>query len=435
MISRGAHRLGVSLTLMALVVLMVARSRAADEPAESTCVKCHLLLPDNFKAPAEVFKDDIHNQSRLGCVGCHGGDPKGEQPQDAMDPAKGFRGAPKAPQIPDLCGGCHQNAAFVKQFAPNLPTDQLAQYWTSVHGQRIKAGDKNVATCASCHGAHGILSVHDTRSPVYPTHIVDTCASCHADAQRMAPYKIPTDQVAEYKQSVHYRALTVTNDLSAPTCNGCHGAHGATPPGVESIANVCGTCHSRNMELFRSSPHQQAFANLSAGACEACHSNHRVLSPKDSWLKVEDDGVCARCHTREDRGGAAAIGMLAALQLAVRTTDEAKEQVTRAERAGMLMEDADAALQHAHEEIVTARTEVHTASVAAVAEHTDAAIQAGDRALASAHAAFEEIRYRRTGLLVALAFIVLAIVALELMIRKIEHPPAPPRKGARRPEP
>jgi len=241
----------------------------------------------------------------------------------------------------------------------------------------------------------------------------------------MAPYKIPTNQVADYEESVHYRALTVANDLSAPTCNSCHGSHGATPPGVQSIANVCGTCHSRNMELFRSSPHREAFANLAVGACEACHGNHRVLSPTDSWLALSDEGVCGRCHTREDRGGAAAIGMRAALELAVRTSDDASEQVARAERAGMLMDEAEVDLQQAHQDIITARTQVHAASVAAVAEHTDAAIKAADRALASARTAFDEIRYRRTGLLIALALIVLALVALVLTIRQIERPVQP----------
>jgi predicted CXXCH cytochrome family protein len=352
-----------------------------------------------------------------------------------MNPDKGFRGKPAPLQIPELCGGCHQNASFTKQFAPNLPTDQLAQYWTSVHGQRVKAGDANAATCVSCHGAHGILSVHDTRSPVYPTHVVDTCASCHADAQRMAPYKIPTNQVADYKESVHYRMLTVANDLSAPTCNSCHGSHGATPPGVQSVANICGTCHAQNMELFRSSLHQVAFAKLAVAACEACHGNHRVLSPKDSWLELGGDGVCARCHKRDDRGGTATIGMLAALQLAVRTDGDAEEQVALAKRAGMLMDEAEADLQQAHQEIITARTQVHTVSVAAVAEHTDAAVKASGQALASARAAFEEIHYRRTGLLIAMALIVLALVALVLMIRQIERPPPSSSEGSRRPGP
>jgi hypothetical protein len=415
-------RLASRLAVVAMVLLAAALTQAADEPATSSCLRCHLLLADKLKAPAQAFADDIHNQPRLGCPACHGGDPTADQPQDAMDPAKGFRGVPAPGQIPELCGGCHQNASFIKQFAPNLPTDQLSQYWTSVHGQRLKSGDQNVAICVSCHSTHGILSTHDTRSPVYPTHVVDTCARCHADAKRMAPYNIPVDQAAQYKESVHYHALMVNNDLSAPTCASCHGAHGATPPGVDSIANVCGTCHPQNMELFRASPHAQAFGNLGLGACEACHGNHAVHSPQDSFLALDASGVCGHCHTRDDPGGAVAIGLLAQLQLAVRTTDTARAQVTRAERAGMLMEDADADLQQANQEIVTARTVLHKLSVATVATHTDAAVAAADKALTSAQAGFAEIHYRRTGLLVALSLILLAVVALALTIREIERP-------------
>lgn len=421
MSARCAVRFGTSVSVLALLALGAGPSSATDAASESTCVTCHLLLADKLEAPAAAFKDDRHNQAGLGCVSCHGGDPKGEQPQDAMDPAKGFRGVPATAQIPDLCGGCHQNVALIKQYAPNLATDQLSHYWTSMHGRLLKAGDANTATCVSCHGAHGILSVHDTRSPVCPARVVDTCAACHADAQRMAPYKIAMNQVADYQQSVHYHALTVANDLSAPTCPSCHGAHGAMPPGVQSISMVCGTCHSRNLELFRLSPHRDAFVAMNVGACEACHGNHRVLSPRDSWLKLGDDGACAHCHRPDDRGGAAAIGMLAALELAVRITDDATEQVARAKRAGMLMDEAESDLQHAQEEIITARTQVHSASVAAVAQHADAAVTAGDRALGKAQAAFTEIRSRRLGLLVALVLILLAIAALVRMIREIER--------------
>jgi len=426
-------RLALAGSVLALVVCLSAGQLRAAERAENTCVQCHLLLADNLKAPAEAFENDVHNQARLGCAACHGGDPGAEQAQDSMDPAKGFRGVPKALEIPELCGSCHANAAFIKQFVPNLPTDQLAQYWTSVHGHKIKAGDTGAATCVSCHGTHGILSVHDTRSPVYPTHVADTCAVCHTDEQRMARYGIPATQVAEYKQSVHYRALTTGGDISAPGCATCHGAHGATPPGVQSIAYVCGTCHSRNLDMFRASPHQVAFENLSAGACAACHGNHRVLPPDDSWLAVAGEGVCGRCHTAQDPGGAAAIGILATLRLAQRTMSDAREQVTRAERAGMLMDEAEAVLQQAHQEIITARTEVHRASVAAVASHAEAAIKAAEQALASARQAFNDIRYRRIGLLVALTLVVLALIAVVLTIRQIERPVLPSEQVRRDP--
>ncbi len=408
---------------LALAGLPCARAADADASASapaSSCISCHLELDGELQAPAAAFAEDIHNQPGLGCVGCHGGDAAADDPDEAMSPARGFRGAPKSPQVPELCGKCHADPTFMKRFAPNVPTDQLAQYRTSVHGKRAAAGDTKVAVCSSCHGAHGIWRASDPRSPVYPTHVVDTCAKCHADATYMAGYGIATDQVAQYKESVHWHALTEGNDLSAPTCNDCHGSHGATPPGVESVSHVCGTCHPRNMELFIASPHGAAFAELDLGACEACHSNHRIVHPDDDWLRPSDGGVCLQCHSADDAGGTVAGTLYHALEAATLKDTDAKLQVERATAVGMLMEDAQESLQQAHQEIIHAHTQVHTVSVKAVKEHTDAAIAAADKALEAARAAFAEVRYRRHGLLIALALILLAIAAVVLKIRQID---------------
>ena len=75
----------------------------------------------------------------------------------------------------------------------------------------------------------------------------------------MKEYDIPTNQYEEFTKSVHGVDLLEKHDLSAPACNSCHGNHGAIPPGVESISEVCGTCHALNAELFQASPHKKAF--------------------------------------------------------------------------------------------------------------------------------------------------------------------------------
>jgi predicted CXXCH cytochrome family protein len=289
-----------------------------------------------------------------------------------------------------------------------------------VHGKRIAAGDTKAATCISCHSVHNILKVSDPRSPVYPTHVVDTCARCHADAKLMQPYGIPTDQVAKYKRSVHYRALIKKNDLSAPTCNDCHGSHGAAPPGVDSISNVCGTCHLQNMELFQASPHAKPFAEMGSGACEACHGNHEIKPPTDQFVGTDENAVCAQCHEADDPGGTTAAAIRSSLELVTDTLGRARTEVADAKRKGMLMEDAAIDLETANEELIKARIQVHKASFPDVQAHTSKAVAAAKKALAAAAAARREIRTRRTGLSVALGLILIAIVALILKIRQIE---------------
>jgi len=142
---------------------------------------------------------------------------------------------------------------------------------------------------------------------------------------------LPVDQYARWKMSVHAKAMLEKGDLTAPTCNDCHGNHGATPPGVNSIAFVCGRCHVREAELFRASPksagwdrHNDLLAAAPDGKCGTCHddersaiqlkqftgcvichSNHGIVRPTVAMLGELPETPCAFCH--EGVGPLAAI--------------------------------------------------------------------------------------------------------------------------------
>lgn len=392
------------------------------KPAQDQCTSCHQALDEpRLQQPALLAAEDIHHRQGITCAGCHGGDPTAEDPEVAMDPKKGFVGKIPAQKVPEVCGSCHSDAAFMLRYAPNIPTDQLAQYKTSKHGLALAKGDGRVATCASCHGAHGVLPASDARSPVYPSRIVETCARCHGDAALMKQYGISGTEIEEYKQSVHYRALTVKNDLSAPTCNDCHGSHGATPPGVSSVSNVCGTCHLTQREAFDLSPHKDAFEAMEQPACEACHSNHKVLPPQDQWIGVGEGQVCGSCHAAGDAGAQAAQVLWQALTSTVARMERVHQRVEQAERRGMLMDEATVKLEEAHQALVLARNEVHTANPQRVTAKTDEAQTVLAKAEKDAEAAEAELRFRHNGLKVSLVVILLAVVALGLKIREIER--------------
>lgn len=396
--------------------------RAPGKHAEDTCTACHLTLDDaRLRAPAQLANSDIHHTQGITCAGCHGGDAGSEDPAVAMNAAKGFVGKFGRRAIAEMCGSCHSDPTFMLRYAPNIPTDQLAQYRTSKHGLALAKGDTNIAVCSSCHGAHGVLQVNDARSPVYPTRIVETCGRCHGDAALMARYGIKGNEIAEYKQSVHYAVLVKKNDLSAPTCKSCHGAHGATPPGVSSVSNVCGTCHPTQRERFDLSPHKDAFAGLQEPACESCHSNHAILHPTDGWIGVGEKQVCGNCHSAGDVGATAASAISGALEKATATITGAQGRVDRVKRAGMLMDDADVKLEEAHQSLVVAQVEIHTVNPARVEDQTKAVLAASGAADTLAAKAEAEIRYRRTGLFISLGVIALALVALIIKIRVMER--------------
>ena len=195
--------------------------------AVNSCLDCHSALPAPLGVTQEQFSQDIHAQKGLTCTSCHGGDASSYDPTQSMGRKAGFKGKIDRKQIPELCGSCHSNPNLMRQYDPSLRTDQLAEYHTSVHGKRLAAGDTKVAVCIDCHSVHDIRPPSDPRSTVNPVNVATTCSRCHADANYMKQYGIPTDQFAKYNTSVHHDALAVRGDLSAPTCTTCHGNHGA----------------------------------------------------------------------------------------------------------------------------------------------------------------------------------------------------------------
>ena len=275
--------------LLVFIVVMVGfvlDTVSNAQPVDDNCATCHLALGiANLTKPAEDYKSDIHAVKGFGCASCHGGDPS-IMGLEGMDRKKGYIGKPAGGQVVEMCGKCHADGAFMRQYNPSLRVDQVAEYYTSVHGKRLKElKDPKVATCASCHRPHSIRPANDARSSVHPTRVADTCGSCHANKDYMASYKIPTDQVDKYKQSVHWKMMTAKGDLSAPTCNDCHGNHGAAPPGVSSVVNVCGQCHAVNSELFNKSGHSKIFGQMGIPGCATCHSNHEIVEDQRCDVK------------------------------------------------------------------------------------------------------------------------------------------------------
>ena len=379
--------------------------------AQDKCFECHQTVDDN---PSKLFNKDIHHEKGISCAGCHGGNSTIDDMDQAMDKKVGFLGVPKGDEISKRCAACHAspekmksygsslptnqwdnlqesihampslkgrehiaqctdchnahgivsvknpaspvyplnvvntcirchaNIKLMRSYNPLLPVDQLEKYRTSVHGIRNAKGDSKTAECASCHGSHNIRAVKDVRSKVYVANLPETCASCHSNVSYMKEYKIPTDQYEKYSRSVHGIALMQKHDAGAPACNNCHGNYGAVPPGVESISQVCGTCHALNAELFASSPHKQAYAERGLPECTTCHSNHEIVAATDKLLGVSSDAVCSRCHseTQNRNGYIAAKTMRALIDSLDLKEQEAKNSVDEAEQKGMDISEA-----------------------------------------------------------------------------------------------
>jgi predicted CXXCH cytochrome family protein len=409
--------------LVAGLILLASRPAAAQKmPEGNSCIECHRGIGDpRITPPAEKFPQDIHLAKGILCQDCHGGDPKNFDPQGAMSRAKGFIGKPKHQAIPQFCGKCHSNATYMKKFNPTIRVDQVQEYLTSVHGKRLQAGDQKVATCISCHSVHNIRAIKDQQAWTYPVKVVDTCGRCHGDPKYMEGYKIATDVVEKYKKSVHYEALTKKGDLSAPTCNVCHGNHGAAPPGVDSVANVCGTCHSLTADFFNQSPHKKAFAAMGLAPCVTCHSNHDVMKPSDTMVGTGEKAVCVNCHDVTSVGYQQAAAIRTSLDDLRGAVQRAAAILDRAEHAGMEVSQAKFELRGATDALLKTRATVHQFDPAPIKKLSDEGVQIANKTYDKGVKAMDDLRFRHRGLWISVGIILVAIAGLVLKIKEIDR--------------
>jgi predicted CXXCH cytochrome family protein len=298
--------------------------------------------------------------------------------------------------------------------------DQESEYYTSVHGKLLKTGEQKVATCISCHTVHGIRAVSDPLSSVYPLNVADTCAKCHGKADYMASFKIPTDQVAKFKTSVHAKALYQKQDMSAPTCNDCHGNHGAAPPGIASVANVCGQCHARQADLFQTSPHKAAFDQQGLAECVTCHSNHDIAQPNDQMIGTQQGALCINCHSNGDKGFVAANHMHSRIEELIANIDKSHDILSLAERKGMEVSKPKFELKGATDALTHARVLIHSSSTAELDKVIGPGLDVANKGYQAGLDALAELSFRRKGLAVSLVFIAFLALLVYLKIRQIE---------------
>jgi hypothetical protein len=216
--SRRFRWLPTALGLFVFVNLAVAQETVAPEVSE--CIRCH-----REKTPQvyQQYASGVHALPAVGCVGCHGGDPRAKTERRGHDRDKGYVGVSSSPAASARCAACHEDA--LRMQSSHLDKSVVEQWRGSAHGKSLANGRSRSKGCRDCHGSHGILSYRDPRSPTHPTSVPSTCGQCHArEREQMAA-------------SPHYEALRNTG---MPSCVRCHGKHGTNIPAFRA---TCEECH------------------------------------------------------------------------------------------------------------------------------------------------------------------------------------------------
>jgi Cytochrome c7 and related cytochrome c/Doubled CXXCH motif (Paired_CXXCH_1) len=253
------------------------------KPQKVACLNCHSGPAKDFGQSIHAAQWDVPKLKYPACLNCHG------NPHGIL--AKTDSRSPGYPlNLPRTCGRCHGNPALAKRYGIS---NVFALYIDSIHGFALtRDGLLVAASCASCHGAHRILSPNDPQSRTYRKNVPATCGSCHAGIEAL------------YFEGVHGKALKAGN-ASAPVCTDCHTVHRIarvqTAAWQTRTVATCGNCHKERLRSYRDTFHGQvtALGFVATARCWSCHESHRILppsAPKSSIAPQNLISTCSKCH-------------------------------------------------------------------------------------------------------------------------------------------
>ena len=432
--------------LAALFALQL-RPQKMELVVENNCILCHsdsanhsadtlfTLTSNPGAAPSHMnlkeIVEDVHFRRGISCAGCHGGDPTADLGHDHVKEWPEKDREKNRAWVVQFCARCHSDPAKMHEFNPALPTDQLAKFKDSPHGhQLLDQHDDRAPSCVSCHGVHGIRPAKDPQSKVYARRVPETCGACHANSVTMAGFKLadgsplPTTQLAEFRNSVHGRALLQRGDLGAPACNDCHGNHAPSPPGVASVSRSCSLCHSTNASLFDGSKHKQAFDKHGWPECSKCHGNHAIEKTHDKMLATGPGTLCNDCHNQFSKGNPECNATAEFFHKTITQMDEARNKFTAVSEKlaakGLDVEPVKNQLNELEDSLKKSRSNVHSFSrntFQQVAGPGEEAVQKADVLVTKAR---EEYKFRQVGLAASIAVIGLLMVTIYLKLRQLE---------------
>jgi hypothetical protein len=432
---------------LAILFALGLRPQKMELVLQNNCILCHsdsanqsaedLFSLNSDSRPAATHMnlnevvEDVHFRHGVSCAGCHGGDPTAdfghafvkEWPEKDRQKNRAW--------VVQFCARCHSDPAIMHEFNPALPTDQLAKFKDSPHGQTLLVRhDDRAPSCVSCHGVHDIRPAKDPQSKVYAQRVPETCGACHANAAIMAGFTradgspLPTTQLAEYRDSVHGRALLGRGDLGAPACNTCHGNHAASPPGVAQVSRSCNLCHSANASLFDGSKHKQAFDQHNWPECGQCHGNHAIAKTHDSMLATGPGQLCGDCHRQYAKDTPECISTANYFHEMITRMDEARNNFTAVSEKlaakGLDVEPINNNLTELGDALKKSRTYIHSFSRNTFQQVTAPGEEAAQRTGALVDKAREEYKYRQIGLAVSIGVIGLLMLAIYLKLRQLE---------------
>ncbi len=132
-------------------------SRVARANIPATCATCHMGVKATWEKSEHGKLRQANVLQAPGCTDCHTTHAIAQHRDPKFELA-----------VAEQCGTCH--------------ADFASTYRDTFHGQVTKLGFTQIATCASCHGAHEVLPKDNPLSKVSAQNRLATCQQCHPKA-------------------------------------------------------------------------------------------------------------------------------------------------------------------------------------------------------------------------------------------------------------
>ncbi len=292
------------LVAAALCLAMSARTGAAQEPAKipaETCLGCH--GSEGFGVPDENGKmRNLHIDKEKFLQSVHG-------TRDCVECHKQIKEVPhpKLDRIRVSCVECHQdlwNEAKIEgktqETKLGMVVQRIGQYMKSLHARpSLEDQSQTNATCYNCHDPHYVYPVGSPIRAQWLLNIPNVCGKCH------------TAELELYKTSVHGTEVLQNHNPRAAICVDCHTAHDIDSPQLDSIKLVitqnCGNCHQENLESYLETYHGQVnkLGYTYTAKCFDCHGSHTIQRVDDPRSMVYRDNrlqTCRQCHATATAG-------------------------------------------------------------------------------------------------------------------------------------
>ncbi|MEO5377861.1 MAG: hypothetical protein H7832_08800 [Magnetococcus sp. DMHC-6] len=277
---------------VSLSVVWSAENSTADSQA---CLECHdgrqtievantglYADEEQEKRPLTAIVPKQYNSAvhaKMGCRDCHTGITSVQPPHQSGQPEH------------KACLSCHQKDATGMEAI-------ATHYEKSIHA-RINVDDPQSlnASCEACHDSHFFNIPKDKKSQAY--------AEWQLSIPKLCGQVCHTDELDDYRNSVHGTEFLQKKNLKSANCIDCHSSHDVG--GTRLLAfqlqspKNCATCHPLSFSTYRETYHGRVFlhGDIHTAKCFNCHEAHKTLRTTDLKSRIHPNNrlkTCEKCH-------------------------------------------------------------------------------------------------------------------------------------------